>query len=69
MEQLRVKACEKSHKLYQQMEYWSVYTFHPNITVLAALFRSGSPSGGTVFICENMSSLWQKCTRVPFRVV
>jgi len=50
------------------MEYWSVYIFHPNITVLAALFRIGSPLGGTVFICENMSSLWQKCTRVPCRV-
>ena len=51
------------------MEYWSVYTFHPNITVLTALFRSGSPSGGTVFICKNMSYLWQKCTGVPCRVV
>jgi hypothetical protein len=45
------------------MEYWSIYTFYSNITVLAALFRNGSPLGGIVFIYENRSSLWQKCTQ------
>ena len=60
--------CDKSHKLYQWIEYWSVITFHPNITRLAALFRIGSPSGGTAFIFENMSSLCKKCTIVPCRV-
>jgi hypothetical protein len=68
MEYIRLGLCDKNHELNQQMGYRSIYTLYPDITVLTAMFRSGSPLQGTMLICENMSALWQKCPRVPCRV-